>query len=100
MKMGYDKRNDQIYCTSAYSVKEILKNYGFRYCGIDQTWAIAMPKGIATLGNLICDVTVDCGVDYADLCEFIGLSLPATYADVMMHMDAAHIEKLRIYLGA
>lgn len=100
MKMGYDKRNDQIYCYNAYSVKEILKNYGFRYCGIDQTWYIAMPKDMATLGNLICDVAVDCGVEYIDLCEFISLSLPASYADVMMHMDAAHIEKLRIYLGA
>lgn len=100
MKISYDKRNNQIYCNNAYSVKEILKSYGFRFCGIDQTWTIDMPKDISVLGNLICDVAVDCGVDYADLCEFICLSLPADYADVMMHMDAAHIEKLRIYLGA
>ena len=100
MKMGYDKRNDRIYCDNAYSVKEILKGHGFRYYSMDRTWEIAIPKDMATLGNLICDVAVDCGVDYADLCEFISLSLPTAYAEVMMHMDAAHIEKLRIYLGA
>ena len=100
MKMYYDSRNNHIYFDNAYSIKETLKGYGFRYNGMNQTWIKPMPKDFPTLANLLADLIVDCGIDYVDFCEFMSERLPAEYAEVMMSMDADHTEKLRVYLGA
>ena len=100
MKMHYDKRNNHIYFDNAYSVKEILKGYGFHYNGMNQIWFKVMPKDFPTLANLLADLTVDCGIDYVDFCEFMSDRLPAEYAEVMMSMDAAHIAKLQAHFCA
>ena len=100
MKMYYDSRNNHIYFGNAYSVKEILKGHGFRYCGINQSWIKPMPKDFPTLANLLADLTVDCDIDYATFCEFMAEQLPAEYAEVMMSMDADHSAKLQAHFCA
>lgn len=97
--MYYDKRNNHIYCTHAFEVKENLKALGYRWNSIGSAWFIAMPKDSTTLANLICDTVVACGIDYADFCAFMALSLPAEHAEVLMSMDEEHIAKMQTAFG-
>lgn len=92
MKLGYDGRNDHIYCTRAYECKETLKAMGFRWDGISSCWRIACPKDLTTMGNLICDIFVDCKLDYYDLCDFLN-DLVAAKGE--FSMDDAHLAKFQ-----
>lgn len=92
MKMCYDKRNDHIYCTNAYDHKETLKAMGFRWNHIGSAWFIDCPKDLTAMGNLICDVFVDCKMDYYDLCDFLA-DIYAVKGE--FSMDDAHLEKFQ-----
>lgn len=92
MKMFYDNTNDHIYCINAFAHKEILKAMGFRWNHIGNAWFIACPKDLTVMGNLICDVFVDCKVDYFDLCEFLN-ALYVVKGE--FSMDDAHLAKFQ-----
>lgn len=93
MKVYYDSRNNQLCCINAYDCKEALKTLGFRWNRIGSEWFVACPDA-ANLGNLICDLFADCGLDYYDVCDLIN-SLPADRAECMMMMDDAHMAKFQ-----
>lgn len=90
MKMYYDERNDHIYCTDAYDCKDILKGMGFRWNSIGKAWFITRPQD---LGNMICDIFVECKMDYFDFCEFIAM-LPENIAASIV-MDDIHTAKFQ-----
>lgn len=90
MKMYYDKRNNHIYCNDAYSCKESLKALGFRWNSMQKVWFIDCPKDMTVLGNLICDVFVDCKMDYCDFCDFLAV-IDREVGQI--DMDDAHIAK-------
>lgn len=94
MSMGYDGRNDRIYCINAYECKEALKAMGFRWDGISRCWSIACPKDLTTMGNLICDIIVDCKLDCYDvcLCDFLDVLVAAKGE---FSMDDAHLAKFQ-----
>lgn len=92
MNLRYDERNDHIYCTKAYDHKEILKAMGFRWDQMTHTWIIDCPKDLTVMGNLICDVFVDCKMDYYDLCDFVNdiVSVKGEFS-----MDDDHLVKFQ-----
>lgn len=92
MKMHYDEQNNHIYCTNAYNCKENLKALGFRWNHIGKAWFVDCPKDLTAMGNLICDASVDCKMDYADLCEFM---CAVSEAKGEFSMDDSHLEKLQ-----
>lgn len=92
MKMYYDSRNDHIYCTDAYDCKDILKAMGFRWNHIGSAWFIACPKNLTVMGNLICDVFVDCKMDYYDLCDFVNAIVTVKGE---FSMDDSHMAKFQ-----
>ena len=92
MYIHYDCRNDLICCDNAFAVKDIIKGYGFRFCSVNKSWVISRPKDLSVLGNLICDVVVDCKLDYYAMCDLIA-QLPAECAETMMFMDESHTAK-------
>lgn len=94
MKMHYDQINDHIYCDNAYSCKDILKSKGFRWNPSQKMWFLRRPKDGIELGNLICELYIECGMDYYDLCDFLSTSLPAEIS-AAINMDKAHLAKFQ-----
>lgn len=89
MTINYDSKKNQIYCTNAFLGKEVLKEYGFRFNGINKSWFLPMPKTGIEIGNLICDLFTRCDVDFWNLSDFFFGHLPKEIAETI-GMDEAH----------
>lgn len=94
MKLHYDARNDHIYCTHAYDCKDILKEMGFRWNSIGKAWFINRPKNNVELGNMVCDLYINCKMDYFDLYDFLSLHLP-TEISATIAMDEEHTARFQ-----
>ena len=94
MKLHYDSVNDHIYCSDAYTCKDILKSKGFRWMPDHRVWFMARPKSGMELGNLISELYIECEMDYLDLLDFMGLSLPAEISNAIT-MDETHLAKFQ-----
>ena len=81
MKLGYDKRNNQIYCTNAYACKDTLKAMGFKWNGMGKIWFVWCPESIEELSVIIRDVFINCNMDYDDLYDFLDEKLPYATAE-------------------
>lgn len=98
MKMHYDSRNNNIYCTDAYACKDILKSQGFRFNGMDKSWFIPCPKSGAELGGLLCDVFCGTKMGYYDFCDFLA-ELPEEIAQAIT-MDEAQTARFQTAAAA
>lgn len=92
-----NKSTNVFVAIDCYEKKEILKGMGFKFNGISKSWEIAVDD-LNNLGNLLCDVVVDCKLKYDDAEDFFCYVSDKIAEN--MTMDKAHETKYNNYFNS